>query len=174
MTEMTDLTTTPTALGVTIQPSPTGAVRRSWRAFTHVRRSRPFWGSLVLALGGYFVARPVLGGSWAFYAAVGAKGMAPMMLGGAMVAAAAVCLLLPAQRHFPSIIAMMLAVASLPLANLGGWVIGMVLGIVGAGLCFAWTPYSDKQLARFAEKADRRSARKAAQVAAKHSAAEAA
>lgn len=171
---MTHLTENSTASIAVIRPTRPRFVRRGWRAFTHFRRSRPFWGSLVLALGGYFVARPVLGGSWAFYAAVGAKGMAPMMLGVAMVAAAAVCLLLPAQRHFPSIVAMMLAVASLPLANLGGWIIGMVLGIVGAGLCFAWTPYTEKQLARFAEKADRRWERRAARHAAKHTAATAA
>jgi hypothetical protein len=78
-----------------------------------------------------------------------------------MVAAAAISLILPAQRHFPSIIAMMLSIASLPLANLGGWIIGMLLGIVGSGLCFAWAPYSDKQLAKFAARAERRAARRA-------------
>jgi hypothetical protein len=151
--------------------TPPHVVTRAWRAFTHFRRSRPFWGALILAVGGYFVARPVLGGSWAFYAAVGAKGMAPMMLGVAMAAAAGVCLLLPAQRHFPSVVATMLSIASLPLANLGGWIVGMVLGIVGSALCFAWAPYTDKQLARFAAKEQRKQERRAARHAAKEQAA---
>ena len=43
-------------------------------------------------------------------------------------------------------VASMLAVAALPLANLGGLVIGTVAGIVGSGMVFAWTPYTDKQL----------------------------
>lgn len=140
-------------------------------AFRHYRRTRPFWGAIILGFGGYFIAQPLLGGSMAFYAAVGVRGMVPVLLGGAMVVAAAVCLLLPAQRHFPSIIATMLAVASLPLANLGGWIIGMVLGIVGAGLCFAWAPYSDKQLAKFEAKAERKQMRRDARRSGRQSAA---
>jgi hypothetical protein len=78
-----------------------------------------------------------------------------------MVAAAAVALFAPAQRHFPAIMAAVFSVASLPLANLGGWIIGMVLGIVGSGMVFAWTPFSDKELAKRAEKAQRREAKRA-------------
>lgn len=134
--------------------------------FTRFRRTRPFWGSLVLGLGGYLVLNPLLGGSWDFYIALGAKGVMPIVLGGGMIAAALVAVVTPAQRHFPAIIASMFSVASLPLANLGGWVVGMLLGIVGAGMVFAWTPYSAKQLARInaraAARAERRSRRRRA------------
>lgn len=145
-------------------PTTTSAspLHRGWSAFTHFRRTRPFWGALILAAGGYFVGRPLLGAGWGFYTSVGAHGLTPIILGGGMVAAAAISLIVPAQRHFPSIIAMMLSVASLPLANLGGWLIGMLLGIVGSGLCFAWAPYSDKQLAKYAAREQRRAARRAA------------
>ncbi|MBM7516750.1 DUF6114 domain-containing protein [Nocardioides nitrophenolicus] len=135
-------------------------------AFARFRRTRPFWGALVLALGAYFIARPLLGGTFAFYTTVGIRSITPLLLAGGMLAAAGIAVVVPAQRHFPALVAMMLAVASLPLANLGGWLVGMVLGITGAGLVFAWTPYSDKQLARFAAKdalrAERRAARRAA------------
>lgn len=130
--------------------------------FTRFRRTRPFWGAIVLSAGAYFIAKPLLGASFQFYTTVGARSIVPLLLAGGMIAAAAVAVVLPAQRHFPAIIAMMLAIASLPLANLGGFLIGMVLGIVGAGLVFAWTPYSEKQLAKFAAKAERRAARRAA------------
>lgn len=136
---------------------PTGAVQR----FHYFRRSRPFWGAIVLALGAWFIARPVMSGSMEFYTTVGVRGMTPMIIAGGMGIAAAVSLVVPAQRHFPALVAAMLSVASLPLANLGGWVIGMTLGIVGAGLIFAWTPYTPDQLARFAERDAARAARRA-------------
>lgn len=135
---------------------------RLLRGFRHFRRTRPFWGALVLALGAYFIAQPLLGGSFAFYTTVGVRSITPLLLAGGMLAAAGVAMFVPAQRHFPAIIAMLLAVASLPLANLGGWLVGMVLGILGAGLVFAWAPYTDKQLARRAEKRDARAERRAA------------
>lgn len=134
----------------------------AWRKIRVWQRSRPFWGSLLLAMGGYFVARPLLGGSMAFYTALGTKGMLPVLLGAVMIAAALVGLFVPGQRHFPAIVAAMVSVASLPLANLGGWIIGMLLGIIGSGLMFAWTPYTEKELARFAEKEARRAERRAA------------
>ena len=142
--------------------TPTGRLSRIRRRFTTFRRTRPFWGSLILLGGAWFVARPLLGGTFEFYTTVGVRSITPLLLAGGMAAAALTALVLPAQRHFPAIVAMMLAVASLPLANLGGWLIGMVLGIAGAGLAFAWTPYTDKQLARFAERDAARAARRAA------------
>ncbi|MBM0127573.1 DUF6114 domain-containing protein, partial [Pimelobacter simplex] len=135
--------------------------------FTRFRRTRPFWGALILALGAYFIAKPLLGGTFAFYTTVGIRSITPLLLAGGMVAAAGIALVLPAQRHFPALVAMMLAVASLPLANLGGWLVGMVLGITGSGLVFSWTPYSAKQLERFVEKDVARAAKRAAGRAAR-------
>ncbi|WP_203336421.1 DUF6114 domain-containing protein [Nocardioides limicola] len=132
-------------------------------------RTRPFWGCLLLALGGWFVLKPVLGGSFEFLVHLGARGGAVYILGGGMIVAACVALVMPAQRHFPALMAAGFSVLSLPMANLGGWLIGMLLGIIGSGLIFAWTPYTDEQLAAFAERrrlraerrAERRTARRA-------------
>jgi hypothetical protein len=135
--------------------------RGLWAAFTRFRRTRPFWGCVFLAAGGYFVMKPMLGGSFQMLMHLGVGGASVYILGGGMVAAALVAFFVPAQRHFPALMAMVFSVASLPLANLGGWLVGMMLGILGSGLVFAWTPYSEKQLARFAE----RDARKAQQKA---------
>jgi hypothetical protein len=141
-----------------------------WRGFGRFRRTRPFWGAVVLAWGAYLIANPLLGGDFAFYAAVGVRGIAPLMIGLGMAAAAVIAVVLPAQRHFPAIMATALAVVALPVANLGGWIIGTVAGVVGAGMIFAWTPYSDKQLARFAAKAERKAERKATRKAARKAA----
>lgn len=131
-------------------------------AFARFRKSRPFWGCLVLALGGYFVMQPMFGGSMSMLMHMGVGGATVYILGGGMVAAAAVAFFAPAQRYFPAIMAAVFSVASLPLANLGGWIIGMVLGIVGSGMVFAWTPFSEKELAQRAERAEHREAKRAA------------
>lgn len=162
MTDISQTTATPAQ-----STGHTGRAGRAWNAFARFRRTRPFWGALILAAGAYFVAQPLLGGSFAFYTTVGVRSITPLLLAGGMAAAAGIALVLPAQRHFPAIIATMLSIASLPLANLGGWLVGMVLGIAGAGLVFAWTPYSEKQLARFAEKDQLKAARRAHRRAAK-------
>ncbi|MBU2694240.1 DUF6114 domain-containing protein [Nocardioides sp. WV_118_6] len=158
---MTDIVTTPAA-----EAAPVTTVRASrpvalWRGFARFRRTRPFWGAVILALGAYFIARPLLGGTFEFYTTVGVRSITPLLIAGGMAAAAGIAVVVPAQRHFPAIVALMLAVASLPLANLGGWLIGMVLGILGAGLVFSWTPYSEKQLERFAAKDAARAERRA-------------
>ncbi|MEI4272354.1 DUF6114 domain-containing protein [Klenkia sp. LSe6-5] len=117
---------------------------------TRFRRTRPFWGCLILALGGWFVLRPAVG-SFSLLLGLGVGGAQVYILGGGMIAAALVALVKPDQRFFPAIMAMIFSVASLPLANLGGWLLGMVLGIVGSGMVFAWTPYTQQQLDQGAE-----------------------
>jgi hypothetical protein len=125
-------------------------------------KTRPTIGCVLLALGGYFVLKPVIGSTFQFLSYLGVGGAQVYILGGGMVAAAFVAFFVPAQRHFPALMAMAFSITSLPLANLGGWLIGMVLGIVGSGLIFAWTPYSEKQLWRMEEKQAEKRARKTA------------
>jgi hypothetical protein len=131
------------------------------RRLHHFFASRPTAGCVLLAFGGYFVLRPVVGSSFQFLAYLGVGGAQIYILGGGMVAAALVAFFQPAQRHFPALMALAFSIASLPLANLGGWLIGMVLGIAGSGMIFAWSPYSEAQLARFDEKRARKAARRA-------------
>ncbi len=135
-----------------------GTLRRWASAFARWRRTRPFWGGIVLALGGWFVITPVLA-SYEAVVAMGGGGMIAYVLGGGMIAAAVVAVISPAQRHFPAIMGVIFAVASLAMANLGGWLVGMLLGIVGGSMVFAWTPYNDEQLDRInARKLRRRQA----------------
>lgn len=135
-------------------------VARVRHALYRYLTTRPTIGCVLLAAGGWFVLRPVVASTFQFLAYLGVGGAQIYILGGGMVAAALVAFFAPAQRHFPALMAMAFSIASLPLANLGGWLIGMVLGIVGSGLIFAWTPYSDAQLARIGEKHARKQRRK--------------
>ena len=142
-------------------PAPAGAFRTVRTAFRRFRRTRPFWGSLILGAGGYFVLKPVLSTNLQLLIHLGMGGAQVYILGLGMIACAVVCLFVPSQRYFPAFMGMVFSVASLPLANLGGWVIGMFFGIIGSGLCFAWAPYSDKQIARIESRTNARAARKA-------------
>ena len=137
------------------------ARRGAWAAFTFWRRSRPFWGVVTLIAGAYFIVRPVVGAT-SMLLKLGIGGVSSYVSGLGMVAAALTCLFVPAQRHFPAIMAILLSLASLPLADLGGWVIGMLLGIFGAGMIFAWAPYSEAEIEKHNAKAARRASRRAA------------
>lgn len=139
------------------RPSRVATVRH---ALYRYLKTRPTAGCLLLAAGGWFVLRPVVASTFQFLAYLGVGGAQIYLLGGGMIAAALVAFFAPAQRHFPALMALAFSIASLPLANLGGWLIGMVLGIAGSGMIFAWTPYSEAQLARIEEKQERRQRRK--------------
>lgn len=130
-----------------------------WERLTHWRRSRPFWGCALLLLGGYLVLKPMIG-SVSMITLLGTDGAAPILLGAGMMAAALVALFLPSQRHFPAIMALMFSVASLPLANLGGWILGMLFGILGSGMIFAWAPFTEAELEKRAERRAMRDARR--------------
>lgn len=46
----------------------------------------------------------------------------------------------PVQRAFYAIAGVLLAVASFVATNLGGFFLGMLLGVTGASLAFGWAP----------------------------------
>lgn len=107
--------------------------------FRWFRYTRPFWGGVLVLIAGLEIAFWPLSpvddlvragkGVWAGLAVA-----AVLLLMGAVI------LLLPSQRHAASVIAAIASVASFPLSNLGGWVVGMLLGILGSALAFGWSP----------------------------------
>lgn len=52
---------------------------------------------------------------------------------------------LPEQRVMLGIAIVLLALASFVYSNLGGFLIGMLLSIIGGSLGFAWTPSATKR-----------------------------
>jgi hypothetical protein len=112
---------------------------RAWRAFRDWRRRRPFWGGLLILLGGAEIFLTEIAPLHVVIH-LGIEGLA----GQAVPFVLAVCGLLlifnPEQRLFYSIIAMLLSAASWITSNLGGFILGLVLGLVGCALAFAWTP----------------------------------
>ncbi|MEU5303222.1 DUF6114 domain-containing protein [Streptomyces noursei] len=112
------------------------AALRRWR------RTRPFWGGLLLLLGGVELLLvplsplPVL-------ISLGLGGLAALGIGLALMAAGVFLWCTPAAHHYVSINALILSVLSFAATNLGGFLVGMGLGIAGSAMGFGWTPVRD-------------------------------
>jgi hypothetical protein len=116
--------------------------RASWRAW---RRSRPFWGGLLLILAGLeMLLIPLTGvltrGPIKLVIYVGIGGVFGVLIGGLLVACGVALWFNQAHKTFYAIAGLLLAILSFTGTNLGGFFIGMLLGIVGGSLAFGWTP----------------------------------
>ena len=117
---------------------------QAWQAFRAWRRSRPFWGGLLLLLAGIeLLAIPLLSvlahGSVKVVIYIGIGGVFGVLIGGLLVACGLLIWFHPVQRVFYAIAGVLLAVASFVATNLGGFFFGMLLGVTGASLSFGWT-----------------------------------
>jgi hypothetical protein len=117
----------------------------AWQAFRAWRRSRPFWGGLLLLLAGIeLIVIPLLSvlahGSVKVVIYIGVGGVFGVLIGGLLVACGLLIWFHPVQRVFYAIAGVLLAVASFVATNLGGFFFGMLLGVTGASLSFGWTP----------------------------------
>lgn len=110
--------------------------RRRWRTW---RRTRPFWGGVLVVLGGgeilfsYKAPLPVV-------MHFGLYGLAGILVPAMLVLLGASILFDPAHRTFYSVLTVLAALGSWLTSNLGGFVIGMVLGVIGGSLAFGWRP----------------------------------
>jgi hypothetical protein len=115
------------------------------RAFRDWRRSRPFWGGLLLLLAGVeLIAIPLLSvlahGSVKVVIYIGIGGVFGVLIGGLLMACGLLTWFHPVQRVFYAIAGVLLALGSFVATNLGGFFVGMLLGVIGASLSFGWTP----------------------------------
>ncbi|MBD0695310.1 hypothetical protein BG452_19860 [Streptomyces sp. CBMA123] len=133
--------------------SPAGPAKRDWRG------NRPFWGGLLVTLGGAEILLTL----WAplpLLLHISLVGLAGYLVPAVMVLCGLLILFNPTQRLFYSILAVLASLGSWVTSNLGGFVIGMLLGMVGACLTFGWLP--DQPLRRGRQRReDRRAKRRA-------------
>lgn len=118
---------------------------RTWQAFRAWRRSRPFWGGLLLLLAGVeLVAIPLLSvlahGSVKVVIYIGIGGVFGVLIGVLLIVAGLVTWFNAVHKTFYSIAGIVLGIVSFPASNLGGLFIGMLLAIIGGAMAFAWTP----------------------------------
>jgi len=124
------------------RPGPSGAWREKWQRW---RRTRPFWGGLLLGLGGLeLIAIPLTGvlghGAIRLVIYIGIGGVFGVLIGALMITCGVLICVNPAHRTFYGIAGILLGILSFPASNLGGFFIGMLLAIAGGGIAFAWTP----------------------------------
>ncbi|MCJ0875314.1 DUF6114 domain-containing protein [Streptomyces sp. AP-93] len=106
------------------------------------RRTRPFWGGLLVILGGTELLLVPLS-PLTVLVSLGLGGIAAIGIGLALIAAGLFLWLLPQARAYVSVHALLLSVLSFVATNLGGFLLGMLLGIAGSALAFGWTPLPD-------------------------------
>lgn len=117
-----------------------GPVARAWRGFRRWRVSRPFWGGLLTLLAGLEIFGTTQMSGDGLRVQMGPSGFLSWLIPTILIACGVLLWITPQQRPFYSIVAVMTAVFSLVAVNLGGFFIGMLLGLVGGALGFAWTP----------------------------------
>ncbi|WP_425264368.1 DUF6114 domain-containing protein [Streptomyces atriruber] len=103
------------------------------------RRTRPFWAGLLMILGGAELLLIPLS-PLTVLVSLGLGGIAALGIGIALVVAGLFLWLLPHTHHYVSVNALILSVLSFAATNLGGFLVGMLLGIAGSAMGFAWTP----------------------------------
>src|SRR5690349_16924453 len=113
--------------------TPDGGFRR-WR------RSRPFWGGLLLLIAGLelFLSANLTLGDLEVH--MGPEGFLSYLLPLLLILAGVLTWVSPAQRLFYGILGLLTAVYSLVGLNLGGFGLGMLIGIFGGALVLSWAP----------------------------------
>jgi hypothetical protein len=118
----------------------TAAAPSGWARFTAWRRRRPFVGGLLVALAGvemFFSSQLDLGH---IKVQLGIEGFQATVIPIALVLLGALAIAMPAHHVFYGVLALVVAVYSLVGVNLGGFVLGMLLGCVGGVMVVAWMP----------------------------------
>ncbi len=117
---------------------------RTLRArFRYYRRTRPFWGAVLMILGGLEIA------------AIPATAWRILMLSPSVVLAIAVglvavilgtvALMSPTQNKLYGLLGVLMAGVSFVTSNLGGFLIGALVTLLGGALTFAWTELPEQE-----------------------------
>ncbi|KOG86857.1 hypothetical protein ADK38_28690, partial [Streptomyces varsoviensis] len=109
-------------------------IRRRWRQW---RRGRPFWGGLAAIIAGAEICAIPLA-PLKIMLQQGIAGIPSVLMGAVMILMGLAAWFAPQYRSLAGIVTVMVAAAALVMSNLGGFLIGTVLGIIGGGLIFAW------------------------------------
>ncbi|MFF5308989.1 DUF6114 domain-containing protein [Streptomyces massasporeus] len=131
-------------------------------AFRQWRAGRPFWGGLLLALGGVEVLL-TLKASLDVILHVGMQGLAGYLLPVVMLLCGVLILFNPAQRLFYSVIGVLVSLGTWLTSNLGGFFIGLLLGMVGSCLAFGWLPDQEPRVSRRRRRKEAQAAKAVAQ-----------
>jgi hypothetical protein len=115
---------------------------RFWRAFTAWRRGRPFWAGLFVAGGAFIILVPPyanlkLGDMVVSIQTLG--GVSALLIGSLLAICAVSLWVAPKFRLAAGIVTVLLSLVALVVTNLGGFLVGTILSLLGGALAVAWT-----------------------------------
>jgi Family of unknown function (DUF6114) len=119
----------------------------AWGKFRRWRRTRPFWGGLFLLLSGlelFLSGNMNLG---ALQVHFGPTGFLSYVIPAMVLLCGLMAWVTPNLRLFYGVLGSLVAVYSLIGLNFGGFVLGLLLGIIGGALTIAWTPVNQSATA---------------------------
>jgi hypothetical protein len=118
-------------------PARPGLARRARLAFRTWRRVRPFWGGVFVLLGAgeilYTYSAPL-----GIVLHFGLYGLAGYLVPAMLALLGFLIIFDPVHRTFYSILAVLAALGTWLTSNLGGFIIGMLLGLLGGSMAFGW------------------------------------
>ncbi|MEX2981774.1 DUF6114 domain-containing protein [Streptomyces sp. C36] len=120
--------------------APTPSPRRSWwAAWRRWRKGRPFWGGLAAVVAGAEICALPLA-PLKIMLEQGIAGIPSVLMGLVMIVMGLSAWFAPQYRALAGVLTVVVATAALVMSNLGGFLFGTVVGVVGGGLVFAWQP----------------------------------
>ncbi|MER6154710.1 DUF6114 domain-containing protein [Streptomyces sp. NPDC001868] len=122
--------------------------------FREWRGHRPFAGGLLLVLGGAEILL-TMKAPLPVILKIGMQGLAGYLLPSLMVLCGLLILFNPTQRLFYSILGIMLSLGTWLTSNIGGFIVGLLLGAVGSVLAFGWLPDQEPRPKRSARRREK-------------------
>ncbi|MEU5307596.1 DUF6114 domain-containing protein [Streptomyces sp. NPDC021562] len=122
----------------------TGTRRERFRLW---RGRRPFLGGVLLVLGGAEIL-VTMKAPLPVILHIGMQGLAGYLLPSLMVVCGLLIVFNPAQRLFYSVLGILLSLGTWLTSNIGGFVIGLLLGAVGSCITFGWLPDQEPRVSR--------------------------
>jgi len=114
----------------------------AWHRFRIWRRTRPFWGGLVVIIGAIeeLVSERA---PFSLVTHIGIPGLTGYLIPSFILLCGVLLWSMPIARVYYSVLTILLALASWITSNLGGYLFGMLINIIGGALAFAWTTDAD-------------------------------
>ncbi|WP_201452705.1 DUF6114 domain-containing protein [Streptomyces sp. HM190] len=115
--------------------------------FREWRGHRPFAGGLLLFLGGVEIL-VTMKAPLPVILKIGMQGLAGYLLPSLMIVCGLLIVFNPSQRLFYSILGILLSLGTWLTSNIGGFIVGLLMGAVGSTLAFGWLPDQEPRRTR--------------------------
>lgn len=117
-------------------------VKLIWQTFRLWRQQRPYWAGVFTLLSGLIILAPPyaslkVGEMVVSISTIG--GVSALLIGAIMIICGISMWVSPHFRFAAGVVSMILALVALVTVNLGSFLVGTILGLIGGGLAIAWS-----------------------------------